>query len=39
MSERPSGRVVGGLSLGLLLGAIAGWVLGLLRPPRPRERP
>ena len=39
MSERPSGRVVGGLSLGLLLGAVGGWVLGLLRPPRPQERP
>ena len=39
MSERPSGHVVGRLSLGLLLGVVGGWLLGLLRPPRPRERP
>ncbi|CAN5213457.1 hypothetical protein BH24ACT10_BH24ACT10_19430 [soil metagenome] len=39
MSERPSGRVVGGLSLGLLLGVVGGWVVGLLRVPRPQDRP
>jgi len=32
--ERPSGRVVGGLTLGLLLGMLGGWVAGLLRAPR-----
>ena len=34
MPERPSKRVVGGLSLGLLLGVLGGWVAGLLRAPR-----
>ena len=34
MPERPSGRVVGGLSLGLLLGMLGGWLAGLLRAPR-----
>ena len=34
MPEAPSKRVVGGLSLGLLLGLIGGWVAGLLRAPR-----
>ena len=32
--ERPSGRVVGGLSLGLLLGMLGGWLAGLLRAPK-----
>lgn len=31
---RPSARAVGGISLGLLLGALGGWLAGLLRPPR-----
>ncbi len=34
MPERPSKRVVSGLSLGLLLGMVGGWVAGLLRAPR-----
>jgi hypothetical protein len=39
--ERPSGRLVGGLSAGLLLGMLGGWLAGLLRAPRlPRvQRP
>ena len=39
MPERPSGRLVGGLSLGLLLGLVGGWVAGLLRAPRPPDPP
>ena len=35
--ERPTGRRVGGLSLGLLLGIVAGWVAGLLRAPKPTD--
>ena len=35
MSERPSGSVVGGLAVGLLLGMLGGWVAGLLRAPKP----
>jgi gas vesicle protein len=35
--ERPSGRLVRGLSFGLLLGMIGGWVAGLLRAPK-RDR-
>ena len=37
MTERPSGRVVGSLALGLLLGMVGGWLAGLLRAPRPEE--
>lgn len=38
MLERPTGRRVGGLSLGLLLGIVAGWLAGLLRAPKPVDR-
>jgi hypothetical protein len=31
--ERPSGRLVRGLSLGLLLGMLGGWLAGLVRAP------
>ena len=34
MPERPSGRVVGSLALGLLLGVVGGWIAGLLRAPK-----
>jgi predicted lipid-binding transport protein (Tim44 family) len=37
--ERPSGRLVGGLSAGLLLGMLGGWLAGLLRAPRSGSRP
>ena len=33
MTERPSGRLVGGLSSVLLLGMLGGWLAGLLRSP------
>jgi hypothetical protein len=36
--ERPTGRRVGGLSLGLLLGVAGGWVAGLLRAPKPARK-
>ncbi|MCW3012864.1 MAG: hypothetical protein JWO90_3268 [Solirubrobacterales bacterium] len=39
MPERPSARALGGLSLGLLLGVVGGWVAGLLRAPRTDRRP
>ena len=39
MPERPSARLVGGLSLGLLLGMAGGWLAGLLRAPRKDARP
>ena len=35
MPQRPSARAVGGLSLGLALGLVCGWLAGLVRPPRP----
>lgn len=38
MPERPSVRAVGGLSLGLVLGLIGGWLAGLLRAPAPQAR-
>ena len=37
MTERPSGRLVGGLSVGLLLGVLGGWLAGLLRHPSRSE--
>jgi hypothetical protein len=39
LAARPTGRRVSGLSLGLLLGIAAGWVAGLLRSPKPTNRP
>jgi hypothetical protein len=37
--DRPSARTVGGLSVGLVLGAVLGWVAGLLRVRRLPEDP
>ena len=34
MPERPSARAVSGLSLGLFLGLLGGWLAGLLRAPK-----
>jgi len=39
LATRPTGRRVGGLSLGLLLGVVAGWIAGLLRAPKPVSGP
>ncbi len=39
MTQRPSGRLVGGLSVGLLLGVVGGWLAGLLRSPSRPEPP
>ncbi len=39
MPQRPSARAVGGLSVGLLLGLLGGWLAGLLRAPGPAARP
>ena len=39
VTERPSGRLVGGLSFGLLLGMVGGWLAGLLRSPTRPEPP
>ena len=39
MTERPSGRLVGSLTLGLLLGMVGGWLAGLLRAPRAKGLP
>jgi hypothetical protein len=37
VTERPSGRVVASLALGLLLGVAGGWLAGLLRAPRAKD--
>ena len=39
MPDRPSARTLGGLSFGLLVGAVLGWIAGLLRVRRLPEDP
>jgi hypothetical protein len=34
---RPTGRIVRRTGLGLLVGAVGGWLAGLLRAPRERS--